>query len=429
MNHLDLAYKKYTLKNGLEVILHRNKNLPLAAVNIWYKVGSANEVKGKTGLAHLFEHMMFQGSQNVPKEMHFRFIQEAGGTLNGSTTLDRTNYYEKVPSNFLEMILWLESDRMGYLLPALDQEKLNNQKDVVSNERLERYDNQPYGLAWEIIITNLFPKNHPYSWPTIGFMNDIKGYTLEDVKSFFSKYYSPSNATLTVAGDFDESETTELIEKYFSEISPYNNIHRPDSNSPQLNEIKTITHEDNVQLERIYLAWITDKAYANDDAVMDVLGDILAGSKNSRLYKNLVFEKEIAQDVSAFQFSGKLTGMFMIVATAKPNVKLDELKSEIMREIEKIAKEKVDSNELLKSKNGIKANFISSLQHVDGIADQLNSYNFFVGKPNYFSEDLKRYEIIEEETISKTAEKYLTKPYLELRIIPKENPAATGQEK
>jgi len=429
MNHLDLAYKKYMLKNGLEVILHQNKNLPLAAVNIWYKVGSANEVKDKTGLAHLFEHMMFQGSQNVPKEMHFRFIQEAGGTLNGSTTLDRTNYYEKVPSNFLEMILWLESDRMGYLLPALDQEKLNNQKDVVSNERLERYDNQPYGLAWEIIITNLFPKNHPYSWPTIGFMNDIKGYTLEDVKSFFSKYYSPSNATLTVAGDFDESETTELIEKYFSEISPYNNIHRPDSNSPQLNEIKTITHEDNVQLERIYLAWITDKAYANDDAVMDVLGDILAGSKNSRLYKNLVFEKEIAQDVSAFQFSGKLTGMFMIVATAKPNVKLDELKSEIMREIEKIAKEKVDSNELLKSKNGIKANFISSLQHVDGIADQLNSYNFFVGKPNYFSEDLKRYEIIEEETISKTAEKYLTKPYLELRIIPKENPAATGQEK
>lgn len=429
MNHLDLAYKKYKLKNGLEVILHQNKNLPLAAVNIWYKVGSANEVKGKTGLAHLFEHMMFQGSQNVPKEMHFRFIQEAGGTLNGSTTLDRTNYYEKVPSNFLEMIFWLESDRMGYLLPALDQEKLNNQKDVVSNERLERYDNQPYGLAWEIIITSLFPQNHPYSWPTIGFMNDIKGYTLEDVKSFFSKYYSPSNATLTVAGDFDESETTELIEKYFSEISTYNNIHRPDSNSPQLNEIKTITHEDNVQLERIYLAWITDKAYANDDAVMDVLGDILAGSKNSRLYKNIVFEKEIAQDVSAFQFSGKLTGMFMIVATAKPNVKLHELKSEIMSEIEKIIKEKVDSNELLKSKNGIKANFISSLQHVDGIADQLNSYNFFVGEPNYFSEDLKRYEIIEEETISKTAEKYLTKPYLELRIIPKENPAATGQGK
>ena len=171
MEILNIEYEKYKLKNGLEVILHKNDNLPLVSVNIWYKVGSANEVKGKTGLAHLFEHMMFQGSQNVPKEMHFRYIQEAGGTLNGSTTFDRTNYYEKVPSNFLELVLWLESDRMGYLLPALTQEKLNNQKDVVSNERLERYDNQPYGLAWELIITNLFPAGHPYSWPTIGFMD------------------------------------------------------------------------------------------------------------------------------------------------------------------------------------------------------------------------------------------------------------------
>jgi zinc protease len=419
MNYLNLEYKKYKLKNGLEVILHQNKNLPLAAVNIWYKVGSANEVKGKTGLAHLFEHMMFQGSQNVPKEMHFRFIQEAGGTLNGSTTLDRTNYYEKIPSNFLEMILWLESDRMGFLLPALDQEKLNNQKDVVANERLERYDNQPYGLAWELIVKNLFPQSHPYSWPTIGFMNDIKNYSLEDVRSFFKTYYSPANATLVTAGDFEERQAVELIEKYFEDIPFTNSIPEIKLENRELKKQILLIHEDEVQLERLHLAWLSDKAYSENDAAFDVLGDILSGSKNSKLYKSLVFEKEIAQDVSAFQFSGKLGGAFMIIATAKPGTNVDELKKEILSEIEEITKGTINDKELMKSKNGIKANFISSLQNVDSIADQLNSYNFFTGEPNYFSEDLRRYEIIDETKLSNLVEKYLTKPFLELRIIPK----------
>src|SRR5690606_5281902 len=201
MNLLDIEYEQYKLKNGLDVILYKNNSLPIAAVNIWYKVGSANEHKGKTGIAHLFEHMMFQGSQNVAKEMHFRYIQEAGGSLNGSTNFDRTNYYEKIPSNFLELIFWLESDRMGFLLPAMTQEKLDNQIDVVKNERLERYDNQPYGLAWEKLICNVYPENHPYSWPTIGFLDDISSFTLEDINSFFKKYYSPSNASLVAAGD------------------------------------------------------------------------------------------------------------------------------------------------------------------------------------------------------------------------------------
>jgi zinc protease len=419
MDHLNLEYKKYKLKNGLEVILHQNKNLPLAAVNVWYKVGSANEVKGKTGLAHLFEHMMFQGSQNVPKEMHFRFIQEAGGTLNGSTTLDRTNYYEKVPSNFLEMILWLESDRMGFLLPALDQEKLNNQKDVVANERLERYDNQPYGLAWELIVQNIFPQNHSYSWPTIGFMNDIKNYSLEDVKNFFKTYYSPANAALVTAGDFDENEVVDLIEKYFADIPFSNSIPKINLHNQELKESNLLIHEDEVQLERIHLAWLSDKAYSENDATFDVLGDILSGSKSSKLYKSLVFEKEIAQDVSAFQFSGKLDGAFMIIATAKPGINTNELKKEILSEIEKISKGNINKKELLKSKNGIKANFISSLQNVDSIADQLNSYNFFTGEPNYFSEDLRRYEIIDEAKISNLVDEFLTKPFFELRIIPK----------
>ncbi len=197
MQLLNINYEKYQLNNGLEVILYQDKNLPLTSLNIWYRVGSANEVKGKTGIAHLFEHMMFQGSQNVGKEMHFRHIQEAGGTLNGSTNFDRTNYFEKVPSNFMELMLWLESDRMGFLLPALTPEKLQNQIDVVTNERLERYDNQPYGLAWELLTSSLFPENHPYSWPTIGSLEDISNYSLDDVSTFFKTYYSPDHSLVS----------------------------------------------------------------------------------------------------------------------------------------------------------------------------------------------------------------------------------------
>ncbi|MCZ6702615.1 MAG: pitrilysin family protein, partial [Ignavibacteria bacterium] len=296
MKLLNISYEKYKLDNGLEVILHQNKNLPMVAVNIWYKVGSAQEVKGKTGIAHLFEHMMFQGSENVAKEMHFRYIQEAGGTLNGSTSFDRTNYYEKGPSNFLEVALWLESDRMGYLLPALDQDKLDNQKDVVYNERLERYDNQPYGLAWELLITNLYDKSHPYSWSTIGFANDIKNYTLADVKNFFRTYYAPNNASLVIAGDFKRDKAVSIVEKYFADIKNSQIVDPLKISNGKLTQNKNIRHKDNVQLERIYVSWLSEKAYCKDDAALDILSDLLTGSKNSRLYKTLVFEKEIAQD-------------------------------------------------------------------------------------------------------------------------------------
>ncbi len=418
MEILDISYEKYKLSNGMEVILHKNDILPLVSVNIWYKVGSANEKKGKTGLAHLFEHMMFQGSKNVPKEMHFRYIQESGGTLNGSTTSDRTNYFEKVPSNFLELILWLESDRMGFLLPALTQEKLNNQKDVVSNERLERYDNQPYGLAWELLITHLFPEGHPYSWPTIGFMDDIKSYSLDDVSNFFKKYYSPSNASLVIAGSFDTEKVKSLIEKYFGSIIGPNSLKPLKNSIPVLHENILLEKKEDVQLERLHLAWHSDPAYGNDDAALDVLSDIVSGSKNSRLYKNLVFEKEIAQSVSVFQYSGKLTGSFIIIATAKPGIHSEQLKEEIFKELDNIKVNKVTEKELTKSKNGIKSNFIYSLQNLDSIADQLNSYNYFMNEPNYFTEDLKRYENVDADIISSCIEKYLTKPYVELKILP-----------
>ncbi len=291
MELLNIKYQKYKLDNGLEVILHQNKNLPAVAVNVWYKVGSAQETKGKTGVAHLFEHMMFQGSENVEKEKHFKYVQESGGTLNGSTSIDRTNYYEKLPSNYLELALWLESDRMGYFLPALNQEKLDNQKDVVFNERLERYDNQPYGLAWELLITNLYDNNHPYSWPTIGFAEDIKNYTLDDVVNFFKKYYSPNNASLVVAGNFDVEKTKSLIEKYFATIESGEELNHLKTVNKKLDEKKVITHEDNVQLERLYLSWQTGKAYGEHDAALDILSDLLTGSKIRVCIKLLFFKK------------------------------------------------------------------------------------------------------------------------------------------
>ena len=417
MELLNILYEKYALPNGLEIILHNNNSLPIVAVNLWYRVGSANEKIGKTGLAHLFEHMMFQGSENVPKEMHFKYIQEAGGTLNGSTNFDRTNYFEKVPSNYVELALWLESDRMGLLLPALTEEKLNNQLDVVRNERLERYENQPYGLAWETLISNLYPKNHPYSWPTIGFMQDIF-YKLDEVKSFFKTYYSPSNATLVVAGDFNKIRTKELIEKYFSEIKSDGNHKSPNPEKASLAKEILIEKKEDVQLERVYFAWHSENIFGKHDASLEVLADILSGSKNSRLYKTLVFDKEYAQDVTAYQHSGKYGGIFMIIATAKPGVELDKIKDEIFKELKNIEVNGVTDKELTRSKNGIKSAFIHSLQNIDSLANQLNYYSFYLNEPNSFNYDLKRYEETDSSLIKEATKIYLTKPYVELRIVP-----------
>jgi len=423
MNLLNIPNEKYKLPNGLEVILFQNNSLPSTAVNIWYKAGSANEVKGKTGLAHLFEHMMFQGSMNVPKEMHFRYIQEAGGTLNASTSFDRTNYFEKLPSIDLELALWLESDRMGFFLEALDQLKLDNQRSVVLNERLERYDNQPYGLAWEKLISNLYPENHPYSWPTIGYYKDIESYTLDDVSSFFQQHYSPSNATIVVAGNFEIDKTKSLIKKYFGEVKNSGTPTNLNFNNAHLEQTKPLSFEDKVNLERIYLAWHSQSAFSPDDAALDILSDLLTGSKNARLTRKLVYELEIAQDVNTMQFSGKYGGHFMIVATAKPGKSLDAIKEIIFDEISILIKENIFLRELERSKNVIKSNFIYSLQNIDTVADMLNLYNFYLTEPNSFNFDLSRYNSVNEEDIKQVVNRYLQNNYVELKIFPERRDA------
>ncbi len=418
-NLLKIDYKKFQLDNGLEVILYPDTSLPTISVNIWYRVGSANEKPGKTGFAHLFEHMMFQGSQNVPKEGHFRFIQEAGGTLNGSTSIDRTNYYESLPADSLELALWLESDRMGFMLPGLTQEKLDNQKDVVMNERRQRYENQPYGLTWEILFSNLYSQDHPYSWPTIGWMEDIKKFELEDVRAFFKKYYSPSNASLVIGGNFKIDEAKKLVDKYFGEIK--NGEHIPDIIAPpqKLVDNKFIVHEDNVQLPRIHLAWHSDKMFGSDDASLDVLSDILSSSKNSRLQKNLLFDKQIAQDVAAFQYSAKLNGSFIIFGTAKPGVTLDAIKKEIFNEIDNLIENGITEEELLRAQNSFKSSYIYSLQKLDTVVDHLNHYNYFLSEPDSFVFDIERYEKVTVDMVREAARKYLKNHFVELQIIPK----------
>jgi zinc protease len=416
---LDLHYEKYKLENGLDVILYQDQSLPTVSVNIWYRVGSANEAENKTGFAHLFEHMMFQGSENIPKEGHFRYIQEAGGNLNGSTSIDRTNYFESVPSNYLEMALWLESDRMGFMLPGLTQGKLDNQKDVVMNERRQRYENQPYGLSWEILFSNFYTSDHPYSWPTIGWMEHIEKFELDDVRNFFKTYYSPNNASLVIGGNFEKQNAKLLVEKYFGSIESGEVVPTVKTSKQLLDESKKVILEDNVQLSRIYLAWHTQKAFSEDDAALDLLAEILSSGKSSRLFKSLVFDQQIAQDVSAFQYSAKLAGSFMIISTSKPGIELERIKKEILGRINELINNGVTQDELLKAKNGFKSSFIFSLQRLDTIVDHMNHYNFYLNEPNSFSFDLARYEKVTTKDISDVAAKYLLNPFIELNIIPK----------
>jgi zinc protease len=406
-----LKFEKFTLANGLEVILSENHRLPLVAVNLWYHVGPANEEPGRTGFAHLFEHMMFQGSKHVPGDSHFRLLEGAGGSdLNGTTDFDRTNYFETVPANQLELALWLESDRMGYLLETVDQAKLTNQQDVVRNERRQSVENQPYGIVEEALFHQLFPPNHPYYASVIGSHADIQAAKLEDVRNFFRLYYAPNNASLAIVGDFDPAATRKLVEKYFGSLKRGNPVPNINVQTPPITAERRAVVKDRVELPRVYMAWITSPIFKPGDADADLAAIVLGGGKSSRLYKMLVYEKQIAQDVSAQQYSLVLGSVFQIQATARPGHTADEIEKAIEAELVRFRESGPDAKEVDQARNITETRIIQRLETLGGfggVADRLNQYNHYLGTPDYLAQDLARYRQVTATSIKAFAEQQL----------------------
>lgn len=417
-----LKFEKYTLPNGLEVILHEDHSTPIVSVNTWYKVGSGDEKPGRTGFAHLFEHIMFMGSQHVPVGEFDKLLESAGASNNGSTTEDRTNYYENLPSNALPLALWLDADRMGYLLPTMDLAKLDLQRDVVKNERRQSYDNVPYGRADETILAALYPKSHPYSWPVIGSMADLSAASLDDVKDFFRTYYAPNNATISIAGDFDPAEVKRLVAKYFGGIPRGPKLPaRPSLPAVKVAKDTFLVLEDKVQLPRVFYTWPTVKEYNVDEAPLDVLAAVLASDKNSRLYKRLVYELQTAQNVSAYQQSGRLAGVFQIDMLAKPGNKPADLDKVVREEVQKIIDAGITTRELQRVKNSYKSQFLNRLASIGGFggkANLLNQYNYGVGTPDYVQQDAARYQRVTRADVQRVAKKYLSTPKIVLTVVP-----------
>jgi zinc protease len=406
-SRLAVPYTYFVLPNGLRVILHEEHSTPTVSVNMWYHAGSAREKPGRTGFAHLFEHIMFEGSGHVAEGDFDNFLEAAGGNNNGSTNTDRTNYYETIPANALELALFLESDRMGYLLDAMSPAKVDGQRDVVKNERRQRYENSPYGLAFPTLVENLYPADHPYHWPTIGYMDDLTAASYDDVVDFFKKYYTPNNAGLVIAGDIEAAKTRALVEKWFADVRRGAVVPPQATPSAYLDGEKRVVLEDRVQLPRLYMAWLTPPSFAPGDAELDLLSNVLAGGRNSRLYKRLVYDLQIAQDVSAFQASSRLSSFFLVIATARSGHTLLELENVIQEEINQLKNAPPADRELQRAVNQYEASFLRRLESIDAKADQLNSYFMLTGNPDYFNEDLARYKAVEAKDLRAVALTYL----------------------
>jgi len=406
-----IRFEKYTLKNGLEVILSEDHRLPLVAVDLWYHVGPANERQGRTGFAHLFEHMMFEGSQHVGSKEHDRYLEAAGASdINGTTDFDRTNYFETLPSNQLELALWLESDRMGYLLGKIDQERLANQRDVVRNERRQSVENTPYGLVEEELYHQLFPKSHPYYAEVIGSHRDIEAARLDDVREFFRQYYSPNNASLTITGDIRPEQAKPWVEKYFGSIPSGPPVPKITAVPPQITAQKRSKVTDQVELPRIYMGWIMPSIFQPGDAETDLLAQILGTGKASRLYKALVYNKQIAQDVSIQNQNLLLGSVFELTVTAKPGVKPEDLEKAIDQELEKLRSEGPTQAELDRARNLIETRIITGLERLGGfggLADRLNQYNQFLHDPGYLPKDLERYNRVTVQDVKRIANEKL----------------------
>ncbi len=428
MAQIDIKFDQYKLGNGLNVILHEDHSAPVTALTVMYHVGSKNEKVKRTGFAHLFEHMMFKGSEHVADGEHFKLLQEIGANINGFTTEDGTTYFEVVPSNYLELGLYLESDRMGYLLSAVNQQKLDNQRDVVKNERRQRVDNVPYGTADEKIAKALYPATHPYSWPVIGYMEDLSAASLEDVKDFFRTYYAPNNACLVLCGDFQSSEVKPLIEKYFGDIPRGRDFERPREVPVVVEKNKRMVFEDKVQLPRLFITWPTAPNYTRENAVMEVLGDILSRGKTSRLYKTLVYDKQIAQSVEAGQNGYEIAGYFQIQVTAKPEKGLTPIESVVDSIMDDLLKNPVTEDEIAKAVTAVEVQTIDNAATELGKAISLAFYYSYTGDPQNYNRQLDMYRGITPAEVLSVAKKYLTKPEIVLSIVPDGKPELAAQK-
>ena len=415
---INIPFEAYTLPNGLRVILSPDRTVPTVAVNVWYHVGSKNEEKGRTGFAHLFEHVMFTGSGNIPYGMHDQLTNGVGGSNNGTTDNDRTLYFETVPANYLETALWLESDRMGFLLDALDIEKLNAQRDIVKNERRQRIDNQPYGRVGEILSAAMYPAGHPYSWSVIGSMEDLSAASEEDVKSFFRLYYAPNNAILTIVGDFQPPQTKEWITKYFSAIPKGKPITRPKIEAVTLSAEKRLVFEDKVPVPRLYMQWPTVGARHADQYALSVLGPVLAGARTARLTKALVYDKPAAASISAFQGTSEDVGEFQVTVTPRPGTALGTLEQEIDAIIERLKKDGPTAQEIQGAIAPQELQFVSGLQSNLGKSNRLADGAGYHGDPGYFRTEYEKRRAVTADDVKRVANKYLTAGRIVLSVVP-----------
>lgn len=403
-----IPYQKFVLDNGLTLILHSDNSDPLVHVDITYHVGSGREDLGKSGFAHFFEHMMFQGSENVDDEQHFKLVTEAGGTMNGTTNTDRTNYFQTVPANQLEKMLWLEADRMGFLVDAVTQEKFEVQRETVKNERGQRVDNRPYGRLNERVSEALYPAGHAYSWPVIGYLDDLNRVNVNDLKAFFLRWYGPNNATLTIGGDINITETLVLVKKYFGSIPRGPEVAMPEKSVIEITEDRYISMEDNVHLPLLYMTYPTVSLRHADEAPLDVLSSILGGGKASLLYKNLV-KTQFAVQAEVSHPCAELSCSFSLYALPHPasGKSLSDIENVIRDTLVEFEQRGVEDDDLLKAKADMEASFIFGLQSVSGKVSQLAANQTFSNNPNYIAQDIARYNNVSKEDVMRVFKKYI----------------------
>jgi zinc protease len=419
---INIPFEQYTMPNGLRVILSQDKATPTVAVNMWYHVGSKNEEAGRTGFAHLFEHVMFTGSGNIPYGTHDKLTNGVGGSNNGTTDNDRTLYYETIPSNYLETALWLESDRMGFLLDALDIAKINAQRDIVKNERRQRIDNQPYGRVGEILSAAMYPKGHKYSWSVIGSMEDLSAASEEDVKNFFRLYYAPNNAILTIVGDFDPAQTKAWVTKYFGGLERGKPITRPSVEPVTLSTEKRLLYEDRVPLPRLHVQWPTVGARHPDVFALSVLGSVLSSGRTARLTKALVYDKQAAASIGAFQSTSEDVGEFTLTITPRAGNTLTSLEQEADAIIEKLKAEGPTAQELQLATASQELQFVNGLQSNLGKSNQLADGAGYQNDPAYYRKAYEARRAVTPDDVKRVANKYLTKGRVVLSVVPEGQP-------